>query len=92
MSNMPIKEIEERLKDLPSWEMVGSEITKTFDFPSFSQAVSFVNSIAEEAERMNHHPDMTIKYFTVKINLTTHSENGLTNKDFKLAKIIEQLV
>jgi len=54
--------------------------------------MGFVNKIAEEAERTDHHPDMLIRYNKVTVTLTTHVAHGLTHNDFKLAKIIEQLV
>ena len=92
MEHLSIKEIHERLEELKGWEMLGNEITKEFNLKDFKEAMEFVNKVGEEAERENHHPDILIKYNRVIITLTTHSANGLTYKDFKLAKIIEQLV
>ena len=92
MEHLSIKEIHERLEELEDWELTGHEISKEFHFKNFKEAMEFVNKIAEESERINHHPDILIRYNKVTITLTTHSEGGLTYKDFKLAKIIEQLV
>ena len=92
MEHLSIKEIHERLEGLKDWEMVGHEITKEFHFKDFKGALEFVNKVGEESERQDHHPDILIRYNRVAITLTTHSSDGLTHKDFKLAKIIEQLV
>lgn len=92
MEHLSIKEIHDRLEELKDWEMIGNEITKEFKFNNFKEAMEFVQKVGEEAEREHHHPDILIKYSKVIITLTTHSAKGLTYKDFKLAKIIEQLV
>ena len=92
MEHLSIKEIHERLEDLKNWELIGHEISKEFHFNGFKEAMEFANKIAEEAERIDHHPDIFIRYNKVTITLTTHSADGLTYKDFKLAKIIEQLI
>jgi len=92
MEHLSIKEIHDRLEELKDWEMTGHEITKEFNFKNFKEAMEFVQKVGEEAEREHHHPDIFIRYNKVTITLTTHSANGLTYKDFKLAKVIEQLV
>ena len=92
MGHLSINEIHKHLEELNNWELTGDEITKEFHFKEFKQAMEFANKVAEESERINHHPDIFIRYDKVAISLTTHSANGLTYKDFKLAKIIEQLV
>ncbi len=92
MEHLSIKDIHDRLDELKDWELIGHEITKEFRFKDFKEAMEFVHKIGEEAEREHHHPDILIRYNKVTINLTTHDANGLTYKDFKLARIIEQLV
>ena len=92
MEHLSIKEIHERLEELKDWELIEHQITKEFHFKDFKEAMEFVNKIAEEAERIDHHPDILIRYNKVSITLTTHSAGGLTYKDFKLAKVIEQLI
>ena len=92
MEHLSIKEIHDRLSELKGWEMIGQEITKEFHYKDFKEAMEFVQKVGEEAQRANHHPDMLIKYNKVTITLTTHDEGGLTYKDFKLAKIIEQTI
>ena len=51
--------------------------------------IEFVNNIAQAAESAGHHPDITINYNVVGISLSTHSEGGVTNKDFDLARQID---
>lgn len=93
MEHLSIKEIHDRLVELEGWEMSDhSSIYKEFEFADFKEAMEFAQKVGEEAERQNHHPDILIKYNKVTLTLTTHDENGLTYKDFKMAKIIEQMV
>ena len=72
--------------------MLGYEITKEFSFTDFKEAIDFVQKIGEEAQRQHHFPDILIRQNKVNITLTTHDAGGLTHIDFKLAKIIEQMV
>ena len=90
--HLSIKDIYDRLEQLPGWEMIGSGIVKEFSFADFREAMEFVHKTGEEAERLKHFPDIAIKESKVTISLTTAEANGLTYEDFKLAKIIEQLV
>ena len=92
MEHLSIKDIHDRLSELESWEMIGHEITKEFHFNDFKEAIEFAQKIGEEAERLHHFPDIIIRSNRVTINLTTHEANGLTHDDFKLARVIEQLV
>jgi 4a-hydroxytetrahydrobiopterin dehydratase len=54
-------------------------------------AIAFVNKVAEAAELANHHPDIAINYSQVSISLSTHSESGVTQKDFQLAEVIDKI-
>ena len=92
MEHLSIKDIHDRLSELEGWEMIGHEITKEFHFQDFKEAIEFVQKVGEESQREHHFPEIFIRNNKVAINLTTHDANGLTYKDFKLAKIIEQLV
>jgi len=84
-------EIHEKLKAMPQWSHVGKSIVKKFTFKSFVPAIAFVNKIADAAEKAGHHPDITINYSVVGISLSTHSEGGITQKDFDLAGQIDQI-
>jgi 4a-hydroxytetrahydrobiopterin dehydratase len=80
-----------RLKKLKGWNSEGRYIAKTFEFPHFMDAVAFVNEVAEAAERQEHHPDISVRYTTVKLSIQTHSEGGVTELDFELARAIDVL-
>lgn len=82
-------EIKARLKDLPGWKQKGDELEKKFKFERFSGSMAFVNRVGELAEKADHHPDISIKYNRVKLTLSTHSEGGITEKDFALAAEID---
>lgn len=74
------------------WLKKGETLEKEFTFKGFSSAINFVNKIAEEANKLDHHPDILIhSYKKVKITLTTHSKGKVTELDYKLAKIINEL-
>ena len=77
---------------LTNWALTGKVIARTFRFVDFAGAMRFTNRVAKLAEAANHHPDITIRYNKVRLALTTHDEGGLTEKDFKLAKKINELV
>lgn len=91
MAALSEAEIKARLGSLPGWELKGKEIVKQYELSSFPPAVAFVNQVAELAEAAQHHPDITINYNRVTLNLATHSQGGVTEKDLELASKIEQL-
>jgi 4a-hydroxytetrahydrobiopterin dehydratase len=79
------EEIETRLKRL-AWEREGDEIVREWRFEDFTEAIAFVNQVAEEAEEANHHPDILVHGWNkVKLALTNHSAGGLTETDFAMA-------
>ena len=86
------KEIKEALKELPQWEAEGKAIERTFEFDDFSDAIDFVNGVAELAEDAGHHPDIEIHFNTVRLVLSTHSKGGVTEADLDLAERIDTLV
>jgi 4a-hydroxytetrahydrobiopterin dehydratase len=79
------EEIDERLSRLDSWRQEVRHIVRDFAFPTFKEAMGFANRVAEIAEEIDHHPDFTITYTKVTLSITTHSEGGLTRRDFRLA-------
>ena len=91
MARLSDGEIEERLSALDGWERTGDAISKSYDNGDFKGSVGFVNRVTPEAEEMNHHPDLEISWKTVKVTVTTHSEGGLTEGDFELARRIDAL-
>jgi 4a-hydroxytetrahydrobiopterin dehydratase len=84
-------EIEQRMKTLKGWRLEGNEITKQFTFAGFPEAVAFVDRLAPKAEAADHHPDILINYKRVTLTYSTHSEGGLTGKDFEGAATADTL-
>jgi 4a-hydroxytetrahydrobiopterin dehydratase len=85
------EEIASRLDQLDGWERQGDAIRKSFDRGDFVGSVEFVRAVVEPAEEMGHHPDLSISWSKVEVTITTHSEGGLTENDFELAKRIDAL-
>lgn len=86
-------DLERALRDwLPGWEVAqsGKAIGKDFKFADFPAAVAFMNAVAEDAERMNHHPDWSNSYNRVEVALTTHDAGGVTERDIELARAMEK--
>ena len=84
-------EIEERLSRAPGWTLDGNVIRKQFTFAGFPEAVAFVNQLVEPSEAADHHPDILINYRRVTVSYSTHSEGGLTAKDFTGAGVVDRL-
>lgn len=79
------------MKRIPEWETDKKSVERTFEFDDFTQAIDFVNAVAEIAEDEDHHPDMDVRWNKVRIILSTHSEGGLTDLDFHVAEKIDTL-
>ncbi len=89
----PLKkeELNDAIKILPGWEYVNGRIRADFQFNNFIEAFSFITAVALEAEKMNHHPDWSNSFNKVRIELVTHSAEGVTEKDILLARKIQHL-
>ena len=79
------------LQTHPEWTQSGPEITRTVDCESFPRAIDLVQRVADEAERRDHHPDIDIRWRTLRFTLSTHSAGGLTQMDLDLADVIDRL-
>jgi len=86
---LTLQEIGDLLKEVSLWQLVDGHIERTFVFERFVDAIEFVNIVAEIAEGAGHHPDVDIRYTSVKLVLVTHDAGGLTLKDFEVAKRID---
>lgn len=75
--------------DHPEWSVQGEQISRTFRFADFNEAMGFVTRVALAAEVADHHPDVDIRWNEVSLTLTTHSEGALTGKDLTLAAQID---
>jgi 4a-hydroxytetrahydrobiopterin dehydratase len=91
MAALSNEAIQQRLAKMQGWSYQGKELRKKFTFKSFLPGIEFVNKIAQAAESAGHHPDITINYNVVGIDLSTHSEGGVTEMDFDLASKIDQI-
>jgi len=90
MEKLSETEVKDRLANHPEWTEVGGEIQRTFEFADFKASMRFVNDVAEEAERVQHHPDILIRYSKVTLTVSTHDAGGITLKDFDLANFADQ--
>jgi len=76
---------------MPDWSKRAQIISRTFKFEGFLKAIEFVNRVAKKAQKINHHPDIDIRFNKVTLKLTTHDEGGLTEKDFSLARQCDEI-
>jgi 4a-hydroxytetrahydrobiopterin dehydratase len=79
-------QIEQELAGLTGWVREGNAIRKQFTLRGFPEAIAFVTRLAFDAEAADHHPDITINYKRVTLTFSTHSDGGLTRKDFDGAR------
>jgi 4a-hydroxytetrahydrobiopterin dehydratase len=84
-------EIERKLKEIKDWKIENGKLCKSFEFKNFTQAFGFITKIALESEKIDHHPELLNVYNKIKIYLSTHKVNGLSEYDFVLAKKIDEL-
>jgi 4a-hydroxytetrahydrobiopterin dehydratase len=84
--------IDRDLTDLDGWRRDGDAITRTVELEGFRAAIDLIVAIADEAERADHHPELTNVYATVTIRLTSHDAGGVTERDLALARAIDPLV
>lgn len=93
MSRLNQNQINSNLAKLTGWGFDNDAIQKLFQFKDFIEALSFVNAVGMESEKMDHHPDILMfAWNKVKITISTHSAGGVTEKDFLLAQKIEDRV
>ena len=85
MAKLDQDQINTGLENLPGWSSEGDWIVKEFQFENFRDAMSFMVRAGFEAEELNHHPNWSNVYNSVKVELQTHSEGGVTSKDMELA-------
>ena len=84
-------QVEERLAEIPGWEFAEGELRREFGFGDFVEAFGFMSSVALLAEKLDHHPNWSNVYNTVRIGLNTHDAGGITDFDFALAARINEV-
>ena len=88
---LPQADAEKQVKRLSGWTLAGDAIRKQYTFKDFVAAIAFVNRLVPEAEVSDHHPDILINYKRVTLTYSTHSEGGLTQKDFDGAAMADRM-
>jgi len=89
MTKLTAAQVDEKIRSLSGWRRKGLFITKSFEFDEFMDGIRFVDDIAALAEKLGHHPDIHILWTTVRLEIQTHDEGGITALDVKLAAEIE---
>lgn len=93
MTNLSKQEIQNRMKEVDVlWVVEGKFIHREIIFKDFVQAFSFMTAVAIIAEKCDHHPNWKNVHNKVTIDLNTHDADGITKKDFQLAKGIDQII
>lgn len=91
MEKLSESAVESRLAQFPEWSELNGAIQRTFQFSGFVAAMEFVRKVAAEAERVQHHPDLLIRYNKVTLTLSTHDAGGITEKDFAFAGAVDAM-
>lgn len=86
------EQIQTELQNLNGWSYNENAIHTSLEFENFKEAFSMMTRISFEAEKLNHHPNWTNVYNELSISLSTHDAAGVTEKDFELARIIEDII
>ncbi len=87
-------QIKKALSEINDWEYNSEkkEISKTFTFKGYYKTIAFVNAIAWQAQKACHHPDLKVSFGKCEVSMTTHDVDGLSYKDFDLARTIDSLM
>lgn len=92
MKKLSEEEINNNLEDFKGWEYKDGAIHTSLEFENFKEAFSVMARIAFEAEAQQHHPEWTNVYKDLSISLSTHDAGGVTEKDFRMARSIEEII
>lgn len=92
MALMNAEQVQAALDELDGWTGDTDSISRTVELASFPAAIEVVDQVAVIAEELDHHPDMDIRWRTLKFTCATHSEGGVTAKDIDLARRIDGIV
>src|SRR6187200_109785 len=88
---MSVADVRAVLTELPGWELVDLEISKTYQFANYHETMAFVNATAWISHREDHHPDLEVGYNKCRVRYSTHSVGGLSENDFICAAKVEAL-
>jgi 4a-hydroxytetrahydrobiopterin dehydratase len=84
-------DIEARLRSIDGWIVQDDKLTKTYSFKAYKDGVVFASAVGYAADKLNHHPDITIGYGKVTVAVNTHDVGGISPYDFELARRIDQI-
>jgi 4a-hydroxytetrahydrobiopterin dehydratase len=84
--------VTELTASVPEWILGEGVLSRQFEFADFVESMAFVNRVAALAEEHDHHPDIHISYNHVRLDLSTHTVGGLSEKDFALAEAVDGLI
>lgn len=91
MPALTSEEVILHLRAVPKWSKRVQTILRTFEFQGFLESIDFVHRISNRAQKINHHPDIDIRFSKVTLKLTTHDKGGITEKDFTLARQCDEV-
>jgi 4a-hydroxytetrahydrobiopterin dehydratase len=91
MPKLTDSEIQERIGSLKGWDRLGDMLTKNWQLASPHRALEFTNRVAELAVKHDHFPEISLRQRDVRVELSTHSEGGVTDRDFALASAIDDM-
>ena len=91
MPKLSEPEIVGRMSTVRGWERLGDMLVRSWQFPSSRRALEFVGQVVGLAEGLGHHPDIILSFRTVRLELSTRADGGLTEGDFALAATIDAL-
>ena len=92
MAVLSDEQVDAALPDVPGWERAEGALRREVKFPTFLDGIEAVRQVAERAEAADHHPDIDIRWRTVKFALVTHSAGGITENDLAMARQINEVV
>ena len=94
MSRLSASEVDDLLSALTDWKLdrESGAIVRHLEFPTFADAIQFVNRVAQDADDHDHHPDIDIRYRRLKVALISHDVGGLTKRDSRMARLIDEQV
>ncbi|HUP99063.1 MAG TPA: 4a-hydroxytetrahydrobiopterin dehydratase [Aeromicrobium sp.] len=91
MSGLSTDEMAQKLTDFTGWAYDGEALIKTFEFDGFAAAIDFMSAARPRIDELNHHPEWTNVYNRVDVRLNSHDVGGVTERDFRLARLLDEV-
>lgn len=92
MAVLTDEQVDAALADIDNWEHTEGVLRRSVKFSMFLAGIDAVRRVAEHAENKDHHPDIDIRWRTVKFNLVTHAAGGITENDLAMARDINDIL